>query len=127
MTSHYDIKGIPVKGGDIPVRSEFSTWATNPESNIQVSLMIRALQRFYQVPITDTKSYFQIAGESNRSAVLKPPLLTFTRNPRISSQLMGRFTSSSRNYKRKWETCPRLLHSFHYPLPNLAPPLYATL
>ncbi|KIW08130.1 uncharacterized protein PV09_01064 [Verruconis gallopava] len=63
MTDHYDIKGIPVKGSAIPERTEFNTWATNdPESNIQVSLMIRALQRFYKIPIEDRLSYFQIAG-----------------------------------------------------------------
>lgn len=58
------IEGIPVPPGGKPgVRQEFSTWSTSkPEESIQVSLFVRALQRFYDRRYTDTLSYFQVAG-----------------------------------------------------------------
>ncbi|WYZ43577.1 hypothetical protein EsH8_VII_000013 [Colletotrichum jinshuiense] len=62
--SHVLIQGIPVSPGANPgLRMEFSKWATNtPEKNIQVSLFIRALQKFYDRHYTETLSYFQVAG-----------------------------------------------------------------
>ncbi|EQB47725.1 hypothetical protein CGLO_13112 [Colletotrichum gloeosporioides Cg-14] len=61
---HVLIKGIPVSTGEqLGIRMEFSTWATdNPKDSIQVSLFIRALQKFYDKPYTDRLSYFQVAG-----------------------------------------------------------------
>ncbi|KAK3320228.1 hypothetical protein B0T19DRAFT_479192 [Cercophora scortea] len=58
------IQGIDVpKGQPIPSRQEFTKWATEtPETSIQVSLFIRALQKFYDVPYDQTLSYFQVAG-----------------------------------------------------------------
>ncbi|KAK3690182.1 tyrosinase [Podospora appendiculata] len=58
------IQGIEVpKGQPIPSRQEFTKWATEtPETSIQVSLFIRALQKFYDVPYEKTLSFFQVAG-----------------------------------------------------------------
>jgi tyrosinase len=62
-TEFYPIVGIPVPHGqDPPLRYECNVWATDPENNIQVSLFIRALQRFYAMPYDQKLSYFQIAG-----------------------------------------------------------------
>ncbi|KAK0662965.1 putative tyrosinase [Cercophora samala] len=44
------------------IRREFTDWAKDPENNIQVSLFIRALQKFYDIPYTDTLSFFQVAS-----------------------------------------------------------------
>jgi hypothetical protein len=59
-----NIQGVPVPPGGKPgLRLEFSEWATStPEKSIQVSLFIRALQKFYDQPYTDRLSYFQIAS-----------------------------------------------------------------
>ena len=61
-----NIQGVPVPPGGKPgLRMEFSEWATStPEESIQVSLFIRALQKFYDQPYTDRLSYFQIASGS---------------------------------------------------------------
>jgi len=61
---HVLIQGIPVPPDGAPgLRQEFSAWATNtPETSIQVSLFIRALQKFYDTPYHETLSYFQVAG-----------------------------------------------------------------
>ncbi|KAK4663665.1 hypothetical protein QC763_610400 [Podospora pseudopauciseta] len=59
--SHVVIQGILPK--EAPgIRREFSDWAKDHENNIQVSLFIRALQKFYDIPYTETLSYFQVAG-----------------------------------------------------------------
>jgi len=67
-TNHVLIQGIPVPPGQNPgLRKEFSSWATKtPETSIQVSLFIRALQKFYDIPYDQTLSYFQVAGTNNR-------------------------------------------------------------
>jgi len=58
------IQGIPVPTGKSPgLRTEVSTWAgVLPETSIQVSLFIRALQKFYDVPYKEKLSFFQVAG-----------------------------------------------------------------
>jgi tyrosinase len=66
-TPNYDfvcIQGIPVPAGQSPgLRTEVSAWAgALPETSIQVSLFIRALQRFYDVPYEEKLSFFQVAG-----------------------------------------------------------------
>jgi tyrosinase len=67
MASTYAIKGIPLpKHPDphhpIPVRQEITSWYSNPDNAIQVSLYIQALSRFQQLPIDKKVSYFQVAG-----------------------------------------------------------------
>ncbi|KAK3374755.1 common central domain of tyrosinase-domain-containing protein [Podospora didyma] len=66
MTAQYKhviIKGIPPVGGKPGIRKEFSKWSTEqPETSIQVSLFIRALQRFYARDYKETLSYFQVAS-----------------------------------------------------------------
>ena len=63
-TEFVQIQGIPVPVGQAPgLRTEFSKWTTdNPKTSIQVSLFIRALQKFYDTPYEEKLSYFQIAG-----------------------------------------------------------------
>jgi tyrosinase len=62
-TPHVIIRGFPPVGGLPGARIEFSEWSTQkPEQSIQVSLFIRALQRLYNKPYTETLSYFQIAS-----------------------------------------------------------------
>ncbi|MCJ1261407.1 hypothetical protein MMC22_001271 [Lobaria immixta] len=63
-TSHVLVQGIPVPPGQAPgLRKEFSDWATQtPQTSIQVSLFIRALQKFYDIPYDLTLSYFQVSG-----------------------------------------------------------------
>lgn len=59
--SHVVIQGILPK--EAPgIRREFSDWAKDYKNNIQVSLFIRALRKFYDIPYTETLSYFQVAG-----------------------------------------------------------------
>lgn len=63
----YCIQGVPVQPGQSPgLRREFTAWAGKREdewkSNIQVSLFIQALQKFYDISFEETLSYFQIAG-----------------------------------------------------------------
>ncbi|KAF3015587.1 hypothetical protein E8E14_008401 [Neopestalotiopsis sp. 37M] len=56
------IQGIPVPEGKSPgLRREFSKWSTDPEAEIQVSLFIRAMQKFQDTPHTERLSYFQVA------------------------------------------------------------------
>lgn len=60
---YVDIKGIRVsQDRPLPVRREVNDWAKDPENNVQLSLFIRALERMYHAPITDPKSFFQIAS-----------------------------------------------------------------
>lgn len=63
----YAIKGIPLPAKPdphhpIPLRKEVTTWASDPENAVQLSLFIQALIKFQQVPHTDQLSYYQIAG-----------------------------------------------------------------
>ena len=58
---HYDIKGIPLRGGKIPCRYECNAWSKDAVDSIQVSLFIRALQKMYETPWTDPLSFYQIA------------------------------------------------------------------
>ncbi|KAK3360924.1 hypothetical protein B0T24DRAFT_585983 [Lasiosphaeria ovina] len=62
-TKHVIITGIvPPFGGNPGIRKEFAKWSKDPEQSIQVSLFIRALQRFYDRPYQDTLSFFQVAS-----------------------------------------------------------------
>ena len=78
MSDYYPIQGIPL-GPDQPddappVRHEVNEWATDkPETQIQVSLFIRALQAMYNIDYREKLSYFQIAGErlGSRPATIK--------------------------------------------------------
>lgn len=58
---HYDIKGIPLRGGKIPCRYECNVWSEDAVNSIQVSLFIRALQKMYETPLKDPLSFYQIA------------------------------------------------------------------
>ncbi len=99
MSRHVLIKGIPVPPGQAPgLRKEFSTWATtDPKTSIQVSLFIRALQKFYDVKYDNTLSYFQVAGASKQSP--PPPHITLSspsysprcRHSRLSGDRLGWF------------------------------------
>ena len=65
VTKHVEIQGI-LPGQAPGLRKEFSEWVTsNHETSIQVSLFIRSLRKFYEVPYDQTLSYFQVAGISN--------------------------------------------------------------
>ena len=57
------VQGLPLINGKPGIRKEFLVFSTtHPEKSIEVSLFIRALQRFYDIPYTDRLSHFQIAG-----------------------------------------------------------------
>ena len=64
MSNFYNITGVSVAPGKpTPNRYEVSAWATDtPETSIQVSLFVRALQKSYDMPYEQRESYFQIAG-----------------------------------------------------------------
>lgn len=58
----YPINGIKATTDSIPLRQEVRAWASN--NPIQLSLFVRALQKFYTKQIAETSppSYFQVAG-----------------------------------------------------------------
>ncbi|KAM7189074.1 Di-copper centre-containing protein [Naviculisporaceae sp. PSN 640] len=57
------IQGIPPIDGKPGIRKEFTAFATDkPDENIQLSLFIRALNRWYTKSHKDRLSYFQIAS-----------------------------------------------------------------
>jgi tyrosinase len=61
----YVIKGIPVEAGKIiPVRRDIDEWYedSSPESTIQHSLFISALEELQSMDYKDRLSYFQLAG-----------------------------------------------------------------
>ena len=65
MVAVYSIQGIPVASGQpIPVRRECKDWSKDHEGSIQVSLFIRALQKFYDLKYDEDLSYFRVAGKS---------------------------------------------------------------
>ena len=91
IPEYYAIQGIPVKPGQpLPLRQEFSVWAKDSETSIQVSLFIRALQKFYKIPYDQKLSYFQVAGRSTavaRAGRAGSLRLTWNRDTRLSWKL----------------------------------------
>ena len=64
----YPIQGIPVAPGQLPpLRYECKDWSKNHEESIQVSLFIRALQKFYDLKYDEDLSYFRVAGKSSKA------------------------------------------------------------
>jgi tyrosinase len=66
MAATYPITGILQGLGpacnQVPVRQEIDAWYTNPDNLQQVNLFLLALAKFQGMPVTDMKSYYQVAG-----------------------------------------------------------------
>lgn len=66
MSVTYAIQGIPLQGkGPLPQRKEVTAWADDANNAYQVSLFLRALKAFKELPVDHSLSYFQIAGLSS--------------------------------------------------------------
>ena len=63
MSVTYAIQGIPLQGkGPLPQRKEVTAWSNDENNAYQVSLFLRALKAFKEIPVDNPLSYFQIAG-----------------------------------------------------------------
>jgi hypothetical protein len=129
-TEYYAIQGIPVKEGQpLPLRQECNVWAKDSETSIQVSLFIRALQKFYDIPYDQKLSYFQVAGRSTavaragRAGRAGSLRLTCNRDTRLSWKLDLGWCSGSLTQIRS-RPLP-LLYPRPAHFPNLASPIYA--
>lgn len=66
MSVTYAVQGIPLQGKSaLPQRKEVTAWAGDVNNDHQVSLFLRALKAFKEMPVDDSLSYFQVAGWSS--------------------------------------------------------------
>jgi tyrosinase len=56
------LQGLDPASNQVPVRQEIDAWYTNPDNLHQVNLFLLALANFQGMPVTDKKSYYQVAG-----------------------------------------------------------------